>query len=269
MSVWTYVGQIVNFLAFVVILYFILYKPVRRVMQKRKEEMEAELREAEKKLKEAERLQAEAEQQAKELDEKRESVLKEAREQAEAHRKELLEQAERQARERLERFRRIMEQERNELLDRITSDLRDTIVQVASSALRDASAGLSDRSLERIETLLEKMPEREVDGARKTLNDLENRVPVRSAAPLTDDQLNRLRTVLCDRLDVENVKLDVEEDPSLVAGLEVSLGHLQLEAHWRGMIEDALHKQQNKLKQAAAKKARKKMKAEAAEDTRE
>jgi len=262
MSVWTYIAQIVSFLIFVVILYFLLYKPVRRVMQKRKEEMEAELREAEKKLKEAEGIRAEAEKQAKELEEKRDSILKKAREQADVHRKELLEQAEKQARERLERFRRIMEQERSELLDKITGELRDTIVQVAASALQDASDALGDRALDRIETLLGEMPKQEIEGARKALNDLDNRVPVRSATALTDDQLNRLRNVLSDKLDIKNLELEVSEDPSLVAGLEVAIGHVQLEAHWRGMIDEALQEQQDEVKQQAKQKTEKELKQE-------
>ena len=73
-------------------------------------------------------------------------------------------------------------------------------------------------------------------------------MPVRSATALTDDQLNRLRSVLSDKLDIKNLDLEVGEDPSLVAGLEVALGHIQLEAHWRGMIDEALQKQQAKQK---------------------
>jgi F-type H+-transporting ATPase subunit b len=194
MSFWTYLGQIINFLAFVVILRFLLYKPVRRLMQQRREEMESQLHAAEKKLKDAETLRAETEQRARELDEKRDSILKQAREQAEAQRKELLEQAETLARERLERFRRIMEQERSDVLGKITGELRDTILEVAAAALGDASHVLTGRALEQVETLLLEMPDRELDTARKALNDLENRVQVRSAKPLTDDEARRLKS---------------------------------------------------------------------------
>jgi mannose-1-phosphate guanylyltransferase len=48
MTLWTYIFQIINFLVFVAILYYLLYRPVQRMMQKRKDEMEAKLREAEK-----------------------------------------------------------------------------------------------------------------------------------------------------------------------------------------------------------------------------
>ena len=238
------IAQIVNFLVFVVILYYLLVKPVRKVMKERRDKMESERREAEKKLAEAEKLRAEAEAAAKELEEKRESILKEARDQADARRKELLEQAEALARDRLQRFRRIMEQERDELLDEITAELRDTIVTVAGSVLGDASEGLTDRALERIEKLLEDMPDDEVKGARKALDKLDNRVPVRFVGTLTDDQLDRLRKALRKKLGLKEIELEVAEDPSLLAGLQVTLGHVQLEAHWRGVIDEAMKKRQ-------------------------
>ncbi len=238
------IAQIVNFVAFVVILYYLLVKPVRKVMKERRDEMEAERRDAEKKLEEAEKLRGEAEAAAKELEDTRESILKEAREQAGARRKELLEQTEALARDRLERFRRIMEQERNELLDEITAELRDTIVTVAGSVLGDASEALADRALGRIEKLLEDMPDKEVEGARKALDKLDNRVPVRFVGTLTDDQLDRLRKALREKLGIKGVELEVTEDPSLLAGLQVTLGHVQLEAHWRGVIDEAMKKRQ-------------------------
>jgi F-type H+-transporting ATPase subunit b len=246
MSVWTYIAQIVNFLVFVVILYLLLYKPVRRIMQQRRDEMEAERREAETKLQEAEKLRAEAEASAKELEEKRDSILKEAREQAEAQRKELLEQAEQQARDRLQRFRRIMEQERDELLDKISDELRETIVETAGAVLSDTSGAVTDRALERVETLLDGVPDEDVQSARKALDKSGNRVPVRFVGTLTDDQLDRLRTTLRRKLDVKNIELEVTEDPSLLAGLEVTLGHIQLEAHWRGVIDRSLAKERRK-----------------------
>ena len=110
MTFWTYVFQIINFIIFLVILHFLLYKPVRRIVRERKEEMEAELRDAEKKRAEAEKMRAETEKLAAELEEKRDGIIKDARERAEEQRKELLKQAESQGRDRLERFARIMKQ---------------------------------------------------------------------------------------------------------------------------------------------------------------
>ena len=47
---WTYVGQILNFLIFIAILHYLLYKPVSRIMKKRRDEMASDLKEAEEKV---------------------------------------------------------------------------------------------------------------------------------------------------------------------------------------------------------------------------
>ena len=237
---WTYIGQIVTFIAFVVILNLLLYKPIRRMMQERKDAMETDLRDAEKKLADAEELRQEAQTATEELAAQRDAVMQQARDQAEAQGKELLKQAEERARDRLERFRRVMEQERELLLDNIADDLRDTIVQVAGAVLSDASGRLADSSLERVETLLGAMSEEDREAARKALAGLDNRVEVRSAGPLDDEQADRLKTTLAGTLGVESVQLDISEDPSLLAGIEVAIGHVNIEAHWRGVIDEAL-----------------------------
>ena len=240
MTMWTYIGQIVNFLVFMGILYLLLYKPVGRMMRERKQEMEAELREAGEKLEEAKKLRADAEERAKELEAMRDSMLKEAQDQADAQRKELTQRVENLGRERLERFRRIMAQERSELLEKLADELRATIAEVTSSVLGDAPVGLTDRALERVEALLDEMPEEDIEGARKALADLENRVDVRSATILSDKQVDRLRNALGQKLGAENIELLVNEDSSLIAGVEIMVGHLNLEAHWRGVIDAAL-----------------------------
>ncbi|MFH1730792.1 MAG: ATP synthase F0 subunit B [Planctomycetota bacterium] len=244
MTVWTTVGQIVNFLIFVVILHYLLYKPVGRMMRKRKEDMEAERREAEKKLQEAEGIRAETDRRAQELEERRETMLKETRGQAEEQKRQILQQAEDIGRDRLGRFRRTMEQEHSDLLGKVTGELRDTIVQVAGSALRDVSRELIDRALSRVEKLLDDLSDEDAERASKSLEKEGGRVPVRFMGTLDDDQLDRLRKALTARLRVKEIDLELNQDDALLAGLEVTLGHIQLEAHWRRALDEAVTEQQ-------------------------
>ena len=244
MSVWTYIGQIVNFLIFVVILYYLLYRPVGRIMKRRKDEMEAERREAEKTREEAQGALAEADKRAAELEQKRDSVLKEAREQAEAQRKELVKLAEEQGRERLERFRRVMEQERDELLQKVAGELRETIVQVAGAALADVSEALGDRAIDRVGELLDGMSDEDRRGALEALGEAGGLVRVRSGGPLRKDAAARLKKLLTEKLEAKKLDIEVTEDASLIAGIEVTLGHVSLAAHWRVVIDEALEKRE-------------------------
>ncbi len=243
MNVWTYVGQIVNFLIFVVVLYYLLYRPVGNIMKARRDKMEKDLRDAEKEREEAQAARADAERLLGELEEKRDRILAEAREKAEATRVELLGLAEEQARDRLDRFRRIMEQERDDLLAKVTDDLRDTIVRVAGSVVGDLSDTLTSRGIDKVVELLEGMSPEEIAGAAKSLAEAGGKVRVRSAAPLDAKAASRLRERLAAKLDVPKIELALEEDPGLVAGLEVIVGHVDLSAHWRGVIDEALSKQ--------------------------
>jgi F-type H+-transporting ATPase subunit b len=240
MTLMTIIAQIINFLLFVLILYWLLYKPVRRIMKQRQDAMEADLRRAEEQRSQAERLRAEADELSKEVEATRDRILKEARERAEQARKELLAQTEEQARDRIERFRRVMEQERTDLLETVSEELRETIVTVAGSILRDVSSELADRGIDRVEALLADLSEKERDGAVESLAKHGRRVHVRAAGGLNDAQAGRLRAAIMKELAVTELELDVEDAPELLAGLEVDIGHLNLEAHWRGAIEQEI-----------------------------
>ena len=54
MGFWTYLAQVVNFIVFVLVLHWLLYKPVLRIMAERREAMEADRLAAEEMRREAE-----------------------------------------------------------------------------------------------------------------------------------------------------------------------------------------------------------------------
>lgn len=242
--VWMIIGYAVTFLVFVAILHFLLYKPVRRIMEERKNEVAADRKKAEAMRAEAEKLRDEAEERTRELDAKRDEILNAAREEAEERRRELLDEAESQGRERLERFRRVMEHERDQLLEKIRDELRDTIVKVAASALSDAGASLAERAMDRVEELLKGLSDEEREQAVEALEQSDGRVRVCSANPLSDESRKRLSDMLASHLDRKQIELDLSGDPGLLAGMEVTIGAINLEAHWRRIVEEALREQQ-------------------------
>ena len=243
--IWTYGGLTVSFIIFVVILHYLLYKPVSRILKERKDDMEAELRRAEELRAEAEAMQAKAERHEQELEAKREGILSEAQAQAEQERKDLLQEAEDQARAKLDRFRRVMKQERDDLLGEITEDLRGTILHVARSVLGGDLGDLSDRAITRIGELIDGLPEEDKSAACAAAQSADSPVEVRAAAELSAKQENQLKSVIASKLGVDNVALKVSVDSTLLAGLEVTLGHLNLVAHWRGLIDEAMEQKQS------------------------
>ena len=245
-TVWTYIGVLVSFAIFVVILHRILYKPVGKLLKERKETMEAELAEAKKLREDAEQTLAEARKREHELEAKREGILKDTHEQAESERKEMLKAAEEQARVKIERFRRVMNQERDQLVESVTVDLRDAIYHVASAMLENDDEALSDRSIERVEGLMAELSNDDLKATRSALTRDGESAQVLSAVALNDEQQNRLKKIIADKLDLKEFSIEVKEDASLLAGLEVTLGHVNIAAHWKGFITDALKKEDSK-----------------------
>ena len=84
MSFWATLGfQAANFFALVAILYWLLYKPVRKTMQQREQQIQDRYGEAEGKIKDAEDARAKAEAKEHEIDAQRTQLLDEAKRDAE------------------------------------------------------------------------------------------------------------------------------------------------------------------------------------------
>ena len=237
---WTYIGQLINFIIFVVVLYALLYRPLGRILTARRQAMEKEREEAKKLTVEGQAALDEAARRESELEARRESVLSEARQQADAERKETLQAAEEQARGKVERYRRLLRQEREDALDAVRGDLRGVILDVAGRILADDMERLTQRGIERIEELLDDLSDDDLAAARKSLEERNNTVEVRCASELDEDEEEKLAKTLRKALDREDLKLEVTRAPELLAGLEVVLGHLNLSAHWQSVVDDAL-----------------------------
>ncbi|GEM_PF-1087345 len=240
MDIWSYLGQLINFIVFVVILYYLLYRPVGRIMRERREAQERDRRAAERERAEAEQAREEARQRADKLEKDRDEILRKAREQADQEREERLKQVEQEARERLERFRRVLEQERDEALENLREEVAQTVVRLSRSVLADAADTVNDRALDRADELLDGLSDQERKSARQALSDEDKTVRVRAAAELSDAQQDRVRERVAKALDLEGLRVQADVDPDLVAGVAIGMGPVQVEAHWRARIDKAL-----------------------------
>lgn len=239
MTFWTFVAQAVNFIVFVVILRFLLFKPARRFMRERRDEMEKQLRQAEKKEQEAKETLAEAEEERNALERERDGILRQARADGEARQDQMLKEAEAKAKKRLEEFRRIMERERDEALDSVRDEVKALSLRAVRRMLNDASASLVDRAVDRVRERLGDLGSEDRQRARAALEERSAGVAVRASHTLSDEQRERLARVVAEGLGVEDAPLDIEEDESLVAGLAVEAGEVVVEAHWRSIIDEA------------------------------
>ena len=255
LNVWTLAIQAINFAIVVFILYKLLFKPVRRIMQERQDSIAKQIDDAKKSREEADGLRARYEQKLADADAEAESNRAEMAEQAGQQ----AEQITQDAREDAKKLRKAAEASIVRERERAAEDLRAQVV-TAASAIAGAMGASGDReamhvqAIERIESLLDELDD---ETARDAAEDLAGGDPVHvGAAPeLSEKHRDRIAAALSKRLGVDDPKLDVTLDESLVAGVEIRIGRLILKANWREQIDRLLLDRRPKKAAAIAEEA--------------
>jgi len=256
-SFWaTLAFQALNFFALVVILYLVLYKPVRRTMQQREDQIKARYDAAERKAQEADKGRQAAEAKQHEIDGQRDQLLDEAKHAAEERRTAMLDEARGEAERLVERARDAIRREWTHAADGLGEALSRTVVALCGKVLESGGDSLTDRAVAEVIERIGRLEGADLDEAKRGAK--EGRMTVRTAAALSDKARQQLAKALGEKLGDKAVELDVEEDASLVAGVEVALGTLRVRSHWRQRLDEALDASRKELAEAAPAAAPKK-----------
>lgn len=132
------ISQMVNFLLLLVILWIFLYKPIVRLLDRRREKIKTDLEEAERARSQAEGARQQYEKQLEEAKEERRSILAQAREQAEKMREEVLETARAEARELLAKAEEETEALRRQALAGAQDEIADLAIAAASKVVGES-----------------------------------------------------------------------------------------------------------------------------------
>ena len=119
--------HLLNFAILFAVLYFLLYKPVKNFMDKRKSEYEAENKQAEEKLSEAQQLKESYEEKMKAADEEISARMARAQSESQKNCDEMEAKARAQADEIIEKARKQAESEKEKIL----GEARTSVVQLA------------------------------------------------------------------------------------------------------------------------------------------
>jgi F-type H+-transporting ATPase subunit b len=131
-------AQTVNFILLVLLLYKLLYKPVREFMDKRTAEIEAQIRSAEENQKAAEVLRLELEQQVKESRQQARQIIDEATKRAEEIQTQLVAEAKAEAQAVLNRARREIQLEKEKAWAELKQHLGELSVLLASKVINES-----------------------------------------------------------------------------------------------------------------------------------
>lgn len=236
---WTLALQAVNFLVLVWLLWRFLYRPVRAVIEKRKQLAEQAMAEADRQKSEAEAARQRYEEARAGLAEERQQMLKTIHNEWDSERGKLLDKAKREAAGILEAARETIAKEREAALGDIRGQMASLAVELASDLLRKAGSNASNGVyLEYLERQLKDMPADEVERLRKDLAADGAGLTVVTATPLGPGEretwTKRLSTWLG-----QSGTADFAADPEILGGAELRFPHAVLKFTWADQLRQA------------------------------
>jgi len=241
LDVATIIFQIINFLAFFGLLYWLLFKPVTATIRQRREQRERMLREVERERQAVSVQRAELDERLSRLDEETANMIALARERAEEERRELLQETREEVEQILVEAQADAYRIRGQAVDAFHNELIDAILDVSGTIIRNTVPDsvhdalirqLSERIWEMGRTDIER-----VEAFRSSLGEREPTAHVTTAESLALEQqglLARTLTAFADR----HVDLEVNIDPDLVAGVRVRIGDIIVDSSIAGQMEE-------------------------------
>ena len=238
----TILAEIINFFVMAVVLYFLLFKPTVKRIEKRAREKEALLTDAEEKQRKADEHLTEIEDRLTNIDLEIEQRLEIAYEQAEEKSYALLEATQLEAARILKEANIEAEKRQKQEMASLQEDLVETILNISSQVLSKTTPDIfHDKLIEELTSEiwdLGKVDMRQVRAIRESLAERTPTVFVSSAKELTPDHQRSLVKTFSALAD-KNINMDLEIDETLIAGIKVRMGDLVVE-NTLGMKLEAL-----------------------------
>ncbi len=232
-DVWTFLFQIINFVALLFILKRLLFKPVRDILQKRRNVVRESLEKAELTQKEALALKEEqkaelgkiAELKVRMVDEMRADVLKE--------KKRLLAEAGRDAEERVEKAMALFEKEKAGFEVGLKERAVETVHLFSTNLLRDITDEELHRGIwRRFRNELKRISR---DIAAGAMHDEEVKIELVSAYPLGEEELGALQSTMGKELS-RRVTIHQTIDETLIAGVKLRSGDMVYDSSLAGQV---------------------------------
>jgi F-type H+-transporting ATPase subunit b len=231
-------SQIINFLILFLALRFLLWKPMLKMLNERKQRIAQGLEDAEQARKNRERAQAEYEERIKQAKQEREEILARATEEGEQASAETLAQARAQAERLVAEGKETVEQERQQVLVELRSQVAALSIAAANKLVGEALDEQRQRRLideffggikaGRVVVLEEQEIEQIEAGELKAL--------VTSALPLTEDEQRVVASGLADELGQEPA-IEFRIDPAILGGLVIKIGDKVVDGSVGGRLE--------------------------------
>lgn len=232
-NIWTFLFQIINFVVLLFILKRLLYKPVRQILEKRREFIRETVENAEKTKEEAQELKERREKEMRELDELKVRMLDEMRGAVLEEKKKLLIEAEREAASRIEKAMALFETEKAGFESGLKARAVETVTVFSANLLRDIAdkelhLALWRKLLDEAGVISREIAER---GVREETVTIE----LYSAYPLAAEEIDALRSVMERRLS-RQVTINPSVDGTLLAGAKLRTWDMVYDSSLAGQV---------------------------------
>jgi F-type H+-transporting ATPase subunit b len=233
---WTFALQTANFLILVWLLQHFLFKPVKAMVGRRREEISRALTEASAEREAASRLKQEMQIQRSQMEAERQKLLEEQGIQLSSQRQQILEQARIEAEKLKCQALAQLKQERAAATDELFQESVRLATVLAERLLRElATPALDQPFFARALDYLDRLPATE----RSTLLAELGSEPLMltTAHPIGIEEQARWREPLAKRLGANNISFGA--DPALIAGAKLQFAHSVLSFNWRDALDAA------------------------------
>jgi F-type H+-transporting ATPase subunit b len=229
---WTLALQAINFLVLVWLMQHFLYKPVKDIIERRRNISEQAIREGEQAKKEAKAAKEHYDEQVAELSAERQRMLDDAHRQISEEQQKAMDAARADAEILIGAGRKAVAAEKETALSDLRGETANLAVEIAAKILREAGIHVpNDIFLQVLNEKITGLPKNEYDRLIKDLAEAGSGLTVITANPLNKEDKKKWHKQLCATLEME-VSTKFETDPSLIGGAELQFPHANVKLSW-------------------------------------
>lgn len=221
-DLFTFIAQIINFVILVVVLKYLLYDRITKVMDERDEKIVSQLKDAEQKKKEAEQNAELHQKKLKELDNKREEMLTKMKEEVESQRKELLKKVSDEVKDTQAKWYEAIQREKQTFINDIRLRAGKEVCEVARRSLADlADADLGQQIIDVFIKRIQKLDEHERLLLKESVRKSDYEVDISSAFEIPQEARQKMVQQIRDQI-ANNINVQFKVSSDLICGIELT-----------------------------------------------
>ncbi|HBR21363.1 MAG TPA: hypothetical protein DD713_02140 [Nitrospiraceae bacterium] len=232
-NIWTLIFQVINFFVLVYILKRVLYKPVKEIMEKRRNAVARSISEAEGIKKEAAVALEQNRLELQRLKEMRQELMDKMEKEAGAEKEKILKKAEEDAQKLLEKRQAVLDMETKRHEEELRDKAIDLVESFSAMLLKDiTNEDMHKAVIERLKTDIPRIVGEIKDTAGQ---DQTIKAELISAYPLSEDEIDKLRNRLSPALN-KKLTLETSVDAELISGAKLKFAGKTYDFSIKGQI---------------------------------